>query len=120
MFTRDIGRWIIGFLIVVFLITFIANNVKSGSGICRPVASLVAFIEDVEDEPVTFDFLSAEERARFAAGTNLENHETAEILIGVKEADDPIIVAIIREGCVTSVRFFSATILGIIREGTKI
>ena len=101
-----IWHWLIAVLVMAFLLTSFANHCPA-AGVCREVAELVADIEARETDDVQFDFLNAAERAAFAARTRLNNAGDVEVLTARKA--DPtatVLVAIVRDGCVTSVRFF--------------
>ena len=102
----EIWHWLIGLLVMAFLLTSFANHCPA-AGVCREVAELVADIEARETDDVMFSFLNAAERAAFAARTRLNTAGDMEVLTARKA--DPtasVLVAIVRDGCVTSVRFF--------------
>jgi len=98
---------VIAALLAAFLLAFYANNRPATAGACRGVAELMAYIEARETDEVQFDFMDSAERAAFAARTKMNDANSVEVLTARKA--DPtatVLVAIIRDGCVTSVRFF--------------
>ena len=114
-FKSSKANWAIGALLVVFLVVFTLNNAEGGSVACRPVADLIAFIEEKETDPVSFDFLDIDERERFADETGLRGFEAAQIMVARKNIETDVLVAIIRDGCITDVRFFPLEILEILK-----
>ncbi len=114
-FKSSKANWAIGALLVVFLVVFTLNNAEGGSVACRPVTDLIAFIEEKETDPVSFDFLDIDERERFASKTGLRGFEAVQILVARKNIETDILVAIIRDGCITDVRFFPLEILEILK-----
>ena len=109
------ANWVIGALLVVFLAVFTLNNAEGAPVACRPVTDLMDFIEEKETDPVSFDFLDIDERERFASKTGLRGFEAVQIMVARKNIETDVLVAIIRDGCITDVRFFPLEMLEIIK-----
>ena len=109
MMIHRFWHFVVAALLAAFLLAFYANNrpAAAGSAACRGVAELMAYIEARETGEVQFDFMDSAERAAFAARTKMNDANSVEVLTARKA--DPtasVLVAIVRDGCVTSVRFF--------------